>query len=316
MEFQFEDWKNNWIFFSLNSKFFFKWDWKEVAANDITTVRKYSRQQGTSCMQMSVSDSPGRTHLSEAVPTRSNLNEAASQRASRQRALPVVSGVLFQLDRVRLLTEFWQSVSLSLFLPLFPPSPRCCSPSSLSTVPPLWTTARVHLGFALLWHRKIANPGRHTLIEHWKREFHKEADLLFITSRLLLLFLTLSFYFSAHTALLFSSWTFSPLKFSRPAVPPSPLGVSHGAAFFPSCQYYVGDSNVMANTVITSWFTRGSALPGSIICSRSRIARGRPRALQEIGPQYNIANLRNDREAITQKLRRSGCSQRTSEDRL
>lgn len=149
-----------------------------------------------------------------------------------------------------------------------------------------------------------------TLIEHWKQEFHKEADLLFITSCLLLFFPTLSCYFFCSRCL-----ARAPLPgLFPPAVSPSPLGVSHGAAFLPWRQYYVGDSNVMANTVITSWFTRGSALPGSIICPRSWGAQERPRALQEITPHYNIANLRNDREAITEKMSRFREEQLQSED--
>lgn len=51
----------------------------------------------------------------------------------------------------------------------------------------LWTEARVLLGLLCCAGGKL--PIRGTLIEHWKQEFYKGADLLFITSHSLLLFL-------------------------------------------------------------------------------------------------------------------------------
>ena len=67
-------------------------------------------------------------------------------------------------------------VSLSLSLSLF---------GSLFSLP-LWTEARVLLGLLYCAAGKL--PIRATLIEHWKQEFYKEADLLFITSHSLLFF--------------------------------------------------------------------------------------------------------------------------------
>lgn len=138
--------------------------WQPVTSPPPGNTAPGSLQPETSCMQMSVSESPVHTHFFEAAPARSNMNKTGSQRASRQRAPPVVRRVLFQLDWELRRPDWVLAKHLFIsFPPLFLPSLRHRSPPSLllSLSPSLWTEARVHLGSALLCHRKIANPGRH-----------------------------------------------------------------------------------------------------------------------------------------------------------
>lgn len=114
------------------------------------------------------------------------------------------------------------SLYLSLSLPFFPPLPL-----------PLWTEARVLLGLLHCAGGKL--PIRATLIEHWKQEFYKGADLLFITSHSLVFFLPHSSVF--HWLTLphsnFLSWSFLQLSLYcvHPFLlcwSPTPLGDSHG----------------------------------------------------------------------------------------
>lgn len=87
------------------------------------------------------------------------------------------------------------------------------SPSPFFFLPlPLWTEARVLLGLLHCAGGKL--PIRATLIEHWKQEFYKGADLLFITSHSLVFFLPHSSVF--HWLTLphsnFLSWSFLQLS--------------------------------------------------------------------------------------------------------
>lgn len=152
------------------------------------------------------------------------------------------------------------------------------------------------LGLALLCHRKIANPGS-TLIEHWKQEFYKEADLLFITSHSLLFFLPLSpvffFFFRWFTVphSSFFSWTF--LKLSLCCVHSLPLCCnplpSRGLPWWGEdimrlssfSQCYVGDSNVTANTVIIARFTEGLAFTRLHYQAAAGVCKTGLRVLQE-----------------------------------
>lgn len=94
---------------------------------------------------------------------------------------------------------------------------------------PLWTEARVLLGLLYCAAGKL--PIRATLIEHWKQEFYKEADLLFITSHSLLFFFSHTLPFSTgspcHTPTSFlglfsgSIYTVFILPFSL-LIPPPP----------------------------------------------------------------------------------------------
>ena len=95
---------------------------------------------------------------------------------------------------------------------------------------PLWTEARVLLGLLYCAAGKL--PIRATLIEHWKQEFYKEADLLFITSHSLLFFFSHTLPFCTgspcHTPTSFlglfsgSIYTAFILPFSL-LIPPPPL---------------------------------------------------------------------------------------------
>lgn len=122
--------------------------------------------------------------------------EKTSQRASRYWVPPVVCAVFAKLDR-RLAGRagYWQgltSVSPSLSLPL-------------------WTGARALLGLLYCAGGKL--PIRGTLIEQWKQEFYKGADLLFITSHSLPLFLPHAsiFHWLTMQHSNFLSWSFQQL---------------------------------------------------------------------------------------------------------
>lgn len=241
---------------------------------------------------------------------RSSMNKTGSQRASRQRAPPVVCRVLFWLDWV-LRRPDWV-LAKHLFISFSAYSFHLSTIAALPLPPSLPLTLSLNwgqgpLGLCSIVPQENCQSGATLWLNTESRSFIKK--LICYSLPLACCFSFHHFpslpFFLAHAALLNQlPGPFFPLSLSLPAVSPSPLGVSHGAAFLPSRRYCVGDSNVMANTVITSWFTEGSALPGSIICSRGWGSRGRRRALQEITPQYNIANLRNDREAITQETSR------------
>lgn len=135
------------------------------------------------------------------------------------------------------------SASLSAF-PLLPPPPS--------------ESSRAPRGLALLCDTKIANPDL-TLIEHWKQDFYKEADLLFITSHSLLFFLT-------HISL-----------FHRAPVPDLhlPLGIPWlgcvcGSPHFPL--YYVGKISVdrhidIAGVEFIHWLIVQLCFEGTRICN-------------------------------------------------
>lgn len=185
---------------------------------------------GTSCMQMDASDSQFHT-ISKAPLKRRNMNKKESKSKS-----PLSTSCCLWC-----FIPTWQGAMLlglgtgkaSLYLPIS----FSLYSFSLSQLSLNW--GQGPLGLALLCHRKIANPGS-TLIEHWKQEFYKEADLLFITSHSLLFFLPLSSVFFSSTGSwchtpasfrgLFSSSLYAVFILSFSAVTPSPLGVSHGEA--------------------------------------------------------------------------------------
>lgn len=283
--------------------------WEPVTSPPLGNTAPGSLLPGTSCMQMSVSDLPVHTHLSEAAPAKSNMNKTGSQSASRQRAPPVVRRVLFQLDWVLhrpdwvlakhlfisfSLYSFHLSAAAALFLP-----PSFSSSHPLSELRPGSTWASLYCATG-----KLPIRGD-TLIEHWKQEFHKEADLLFITSRLLLFFPPLS-----SLSFFFGSWCLT-----RPASL-SALFFYFPPALFPCCITLPSRGLPRCSLppfppVLHGWFQcHGKYCNYLLVYRRISITwihyllRGRGCALQEITAQYNIANLRNDREAITQETSR------------
>lgn len=235
--------------------------------------RKEPLLSGASCIQTDASDSQFHT-LSKAPLKRRNMNKKKrSQRASHHWASPVVCGVLFRLDRVLRCSDWALARHLFIFLSLFslysfslsqlslnrgqgPLGPALyCATGKLPIRAPLWlnTESRSFIKKLICYSLPLTH--------------------CFSFSHSLPFFFFFHWFTVPHSS--FFSWTF--LKLSLCCVHSlllrcNPLP-SRGLPWWGEdimrlssfSQYYGGDSNVTANTVIIARFTKGLALPGSII---------------------------------------------------
>lgn len=157
-------------------------------------------ETGSSSMQMNCSEeeelaAPSQVHFHDPHTSVNRRNVYEKRRVKGQVATEyLLLSVLFLLNLTEVwLVGYWQGLT------------------SVSPSLPLWTEARALLGLLYCAGGKL--PIRATLIEQWKQEFYKGADLLFITSHSLPLFLPHAsiFHWLTMQHSNFLSWSFQQL---------------------------------------------------------------------------------------------------------